>query len=187
MPALNTRDILVGSRKVKQFMLALTYQEVKEKMRALNNRDILVGRTGFKKWKVICYFFVFFSQLQITLAKWFAITNHYSQFIRILAPYTKNLSEKGEILTKKGVRTKKKVFWRIHLKSDSQFLVPKKIWRIILAKLFAIILKVIRIWRCNTTYFQPCWYVLVKWSNTCLHLLSKRRIKFLHSILEIYW
>ena len=49
---------------------------------------IYTHRDGFKKRKVIRHFLVFSLQLRITLAKWFAIANHYSQFISIFAPYT---------------------------------------------------------------------------------------------------
>ena len=76
---------------------------------------------GFKKRKVIRQSLVVTSQLRHTLAKWFAIVNHYSHFIRIFAPYIHKIClKKGEIFSKKDVKTKKKVCWRIHLKIDSQ-------------------------------------------------------------------
>ena len=69
---------------------------------------IYIYRAGFKKRKVIHHFLIVASQLRRTLAKRFAIANHYSQLIRIIAPFTKNLSiKKGKFCLKRGEETKK--------------------------------------------------------------------------------
>ena len=79
-----------------------------------------ICRAGFKKQKVIRHFLVLASQLRIILAKWFATANHYSQIIRISYLLHIICLKRGKFCLKKGKYQKNKVFWLIHLKSDSQ-------------------------------------------------------------------